>query len=80
VTCTAILNAVAAGLLEPCVILDGNCREVCGYRPTESGRRYFGPEIELAHTAPLQSVACAIDKRDARGVQAARASLDHNRA
>jgi hypothetical protein len=62
VTCTAIKNAVAAGLLEPCVILDGDCREVCGYRPTEYARPYFGPEIELAHTAPLQSVACAIDQ------------------
>jgi hypothetical protein len=33
----AVLNALKAGLLEPCVILDGDGREVRGYRPTEHG-------------------------------------------
>jgi hypothetical protein len=47
----AIIAAVNAGLLEPCVILDGNGLELCGYRPTEFGRRYFGPEINQSEVA-----------------------------
>jgi hypothetical protein len=41
----AIIAAVNAGLIESCVVLDGNGLELHGYRPTEFGRRYFGPEI-----------------------------------
>jgi hypothetical protein len=41
-----VIAAVNAGLLEPCVILNGDGLELHGYRPTELGRRYFGPEID----------------------------------
>lgn len=40
----SIIAALNAGILEPCVILDGEGRELHGYRPTIVGRRYFGNE------------------------------------
>jgi hypothetical protein len=64
----AVNAAVKAGLLEPCVILDGNGLELRGYRPTEFGRRYFGPEIDQSEVAAASTNRPSAEGRYERAV------------
>lgn len=41
-TCKAIDTAVKVGLLEPAIMLDGEGRELRGYRPTAEAKHWFG--------------------------------------
>lgn len=52
----SVTAAVAAGFLEPCVIMDGDGRELHGYRPTEMGRRYFGPDVDQSELVDVTNI------------------------
>lgn len=56
-----ITKLIVAGYLEPCVILDGEGRELRGYRPTAKNQRWFGAqfaarEIERENVVDLREV------------------------
>lgn len=54
----SIIAALKAGILEPCVILDDEGRDLRGYRPTASARGYFGSEqSEMVNTKTRHALA-----------------------
>jgi hypothetical protein len=52
----AITNAIEAGLLEPCVVLDSEGREIHAFRPTEQARHWFGPPIDQSPRVDASAV------------------------
>jgi hypothetical protein len=52
-----IIAALSAGLIEPCVILDDEGREVRGYRPTERGGWFFAPTASQRISDPIVRAA-----------------------
>ncbi len=66
-------NLVRAGLMEPCVVLDGECREIRAYRPTAKGRRWFGDERQthtiIAESTPVPVGTIPSTKRDQAAVR-----------
>jgi hypothetical protein len=64
------------------VIIDGDGLELHGYRPTEFGRRYFGPEIDQSEVVGANTNRPSPEGRSRAGrcdVTSAATALDHNR-
>lgn len=58
---TIMQGLVDKGLMEPCIVLDANCNEVRGYRPTAAGQKWFGELPPLSMT--VERFRAAADRR-----------------